>query len=95
MQQITRRQAEILRQNIEEATKMIAHVGDQTPPAERMAKQSELVRLAVEKALANMRELAELVTKANKETFEVINARVATGMEELRSAVAKATPGKK
>ena len=40
------------------------------------------------------RELADLVTRANQDTFSVINKRVAEGMDEVRSLMAKAADGK-
>ena len=56
-------------------------------PSEAAAAQSELFRKAVEIALANARELAEMVEKSNREAFEVIQRRVSEGLQEIRNAV--------
>ena len=53
------------------------------------AKQTELARKAFEQALANMRELAEMVSKSNTEAFAIINKRVTESLQELKSLVAK------
>jgi phasin family protein len=52
-------------------------------------KQAELARKGFEQALANMRELAEMVSKSNTETFAIINKRVTESLQELKSLVAK------
>jgi phasin family protein len=58
-------------------------------PQEMTAKQAELARKAFEQALANMRELAEMVSKSNTEAFAIINKRVTESLQELKSLVAK------
>ena len=47
----------------------------------------ELIRKAIEVALANARELAEMVEKSNREAFEVIQRRVAEGLQEIRTSI--------
>jgi hypothetical protein len=49
------------------------------------AKQAELARKAFEQALANARELAEMVSKSNTEAFAIINKRVTESLQELKS----------
>ncbi len=51
-------------------------------------KQAELVRKAFEQALANMRELAEMVSKSNTDAFAIINKRVTESLQELKGLVA-------
>jgi phasin family protein len=45
---------------------------------------AELARSAFETALANMRELAELAAKSQRDAFEVIRKRVEENMNALR-----------
>jgi phasin family protein len=89
-QAIARRQSEILRQSIEQTTAIVTELLAAGSPEDKVAKQAELVKSAFEKALANTRELAELVTKSNSEAADVINKRVSESLEELKAAVAKA-----
>lgn len=97
MQAVARRQSELLAQamaDMSAAAQQIASAGD---PQQATAKQAELTRQSFEKALTNMRELAELINKSNTETFEIINQRVSEILEELQSRTTQgqqAQPGK-
>jgi phasin family protein len=83
-QAVARRQVEIARQALDEASAILREWTQPGAPEERIAKNAELAKTAFEKGIANARELAELFTKANTEAFNVINKRVAEGFEELR-----------
>ena len=83
-QAVARRQVEIARQAVDEASALMKEWTQPGAPEERIAKNAEIAKQAFEKGIANARELAELVTKANTEAFNVINKRVAEGFEELR-----------
>ncbi len=89
MQAVAKRQAEILSQSMTEvqaAAQELSKAGD----AKTMtAKQAELVKSAFEKALANMRELAEMVASSNTEAFDVINKRFAESLNEVKGLVSK------
>ena len=90
-QAIARRQAEIMRQTIEEAGKSMRDLMEHSAPEDRMVKQTELAKAAFETALSNMRELAEMVAKANSEAFDVINRRVAESLDELKDMIKRPT----
>ncbi len=94
MQAVARRQAEILRQTMEEMTRGTQSLLEQGPPEERLAKQTDLVKVAFEKALSNMRELAEMVAKANTEAANIISRRVAESLDEMKHLVAKRPTGR-
>lgn len=88
-QAVIKRQAEILRQTVDEiaqATKDIAEPGN---PQEKAAKQAELAKGAFERSLANLRELSEMVAKANSEAFDLLNKRFTQNLDEVRDAFAK------
>lgn len=84
VQAVARRQVEIARQAVDEASAALREWSQPGAPEERIAKNVELAKQAFEKGVANARELAELVAKANSEAFNVIQKRVAEGFEELR-----------
>jgi phasin family protein len=84
-QAVARRQVEIARQAVDEASALMREWTQPGAPEERLAKNAELAKQAFEKGLANARELSELVTKANTEALNVINKRVAEGFEEMQS----------
>ncbi|MFZ1325352.1 MAG: phasin family protein [Candidatus Contendobacter sp.] len=90
VQAVAQRQAEILSQSLSEVSavaQQLASAGSN--PQELTTKQAELVRKAFEQALANARELAEMVSKSNTEAFAIINKRVTESLQELKALVAK------
>ena len=84
VQAVARRQVEIARQAVDEASALLREWTQPGAPEERIAKNAEIAKQAFEKGVANARELAELVAKANSEAFNVLHKRVAEGFEELR-----------
>ncbi|GAB4182339.1 MAG: hypothetical protein OHK0024_21720 [Thalassobaculales bacterium] len=93
VQAVAKRQAEIFQQTMAEADLAVKQMMATAPEA-RVAQNADLIKLAIEKAIANMTELSEMVAKSNKEAFEVINQRVAESLDELKAAMAKATSRK-
>jgi len=89
-QAVLRRQAEIMRQSMEEASSVLRDVMTAGTPEDKVAKQTELVQAAFEKAVANMKEMAEMVAKANTEAADVISNRVKENLEEIRTNLSKA-----
>jgi phasin family protein len=79
-----RRQVEIARQAVDEASTALRDLTQPVAADERLAKNAELAKHAYEKTMTNARELTELVAKANAEAFNVIHKRVAEGFEEIR-----------
>jgi len=89
LQAVARRQAEILQETMNEASKAVDALSKAGSPQEIAAKQAELAKLAFERALANARELAELVAKSNQEATNTINARISASLDELKDAALK------
>ena len=88
MQAVAQRQAEILSQAMSEVSSIAQQFSATGNPQEMTAKQADLARKAFEQALANARELAEMVSKSNTEAFAIINKRVTDSIQELKSLVA-------
>ncbi|HOW77356.1 MAG TPA: phasin family protein [Candidatus Competibacteraceae bacterium] len=88
IQAVAQRQAEILSQAMSEVSSIAQQFSTAGNPQEMTAKQTELARKAFEQALANARELAEMVSKSNTEAFAIINKRVTESLQELKSLVA-------
>ncbi|WP_300302934.1 phasin family protein [Ferrovibrio sp.] len=79
-QAVAKRQAEIFQQAAAEAATLMKGGVSTGMPDPTVAKQ------AVEKAVANLRELAEMMSKTNSEAFELINQRMNENLEEFRKA---------
>ena len=89
VQAVARRQVEIARQAVEEFSAMIRDFAVPVSPEDRLAKQAEFSKQALEKGLTNARELTEMVAKANNEAFNVINKRLSEGLDEVRDYATK------
>jgi phasin family protein len=76
-QRLVRRQAEILQETMK---KVVADAGQ----VDAM-KRTDLAKEGFEKALANMRELAEMGSKSQREAFEVVRKRMEENVEGIRN----------
>jgi len=84
MQKLGQRQAEMLREAMGEWQATTAQMMSGQNPSAGAAKQAELGKQALERALANMRELAEMATKSQAQAWDVINKRFQENLKELR-----------
>ena len=82
-QRLVRRQAEMLQETMK---KVVADASQQD--AKKM--RADLAKEGFEKALANMRELAEITTQSQKEAFDVVRKRIEENMEGIRNLGKKA-----
>jgi phasin family protein len=89
MQTVARRQAEIVRGGIEEASALMREMMQPHSPGDRVAHQAEAAKQAIERALGNARELAEIVAKSGNEAFDIINKRVGESLDEVKHLVKK------
>lgn len=89
MQKVAERQAEILQDSLDEATKAFNVIGKTATAKDAASKQAELFQGAFTKALANMQELADMVTKSNAEATEVVNARLTESLAEIQGLAKK------
>ena len=83
-QALARRQVEIAREALEEASALFHELSQPGAPQEKLVKNTELAKARFEKGLATAKELGELVAKANTEAFNVLTKRVTESFEEMR-----------
>jgi phasin family protein len=96
LQAVAKRQAEILQETMNETSKAIDVLSKAGSPQEVAATQAALAKDAFERALGNMRELAQMVAAANQNATDTINARISASLEEIKELAlkAKASQGK-
>jgi phasin family protein len=87
VQAVMRRQTEILRQMVEESSSVLREMMATGAPEQKIAQQTDLVKTAFEKALANLRELTEMVAKSNTEAADVLTKRIGESLTELKSSL--------
>ncbi|MBK1662219.1 phasin family protein [Paracraurococcus ruber] len=88
-QAVARRHMEILQSSMTEMTEAMRALGTQESPQERAARQAELLKSAYEKAVGNMKEVADLIQKSNQEALTLLNRRFTEAMDEIKSLMAK------
>ena len=93
LQNVVKRQVEILRQTMDEVAQVSKDFAEPSSPQDKAAKQAEFAKDAFERALSNARELAEMIAKANSEAFDLLNKRFTQSLDEAREVFTKA--GKK
>lgn len=87
MQAVAQRQAEIFKQTMEQAGQAMRDMMAAGGPEDKAARQAEIAKAAFQTAIGNMRELAEMVAKAQSDANEVINRRVADSIDEFKDQV--------
>lgn len=87
MQAILRRQGEIARAAIEDASAMASRLGGTADIQQRLAFQTEALKDSFERTTANIRELAEMIATSNTEVVDLLNRRVFEAFDELAEAL--------
>src|SRR5271154_2014520 len=70
-QAISRRQAEVIREGVEDVLKASKDILTSGTPENNLTKQSELAKSIFETTLANLRDITETATKFSFEAFDV------------------------
>lgn len=85
MQSLARRQMDMIRQGMEDMTSMMSSMmSSPASPEEKVIRQAEASKAAVEKCIANARDVADTLNKCNTQAMEVVTNRLSEGLEELR-----------
>lgn len=88
---VGKRQAEILQETMSRTAHSLESLAKAGSPLDIAAKQVELMKEGFETALGNMRELAEMVSKAQQGAVDAITDRVTQSLGELKQAGLKPT----
>ncbi len=54
---------------------------------EKVIKQAEASKAAMEKCIANVRDIAETISKCNGQAIETVSLRMNEGLDELRGII--------
>ena len=95
-QAIFRRQAEVIRTNVEDGLKASKDLLTSGTPETNLTKQADFAKSVFESTLSNLREVTEMVTKSGFEAFDLINKQAAENLETIsKTSAAHAAPKKK
>ena len=86
-QAVMRREIEILQKAMAEAAEASKELMQQGDPQAQASKRLELAKTSFEAAVQNMRELAEVAGRSNREALEVINQRALESFDEIKRAM--------
>jgi len=90
-QAVARRHLEILQQTSAEMAETLKALATTEEPKAKAAKQTELVKQAYEHAIANVRELRDLIAQSNGEAVELLNRRFLESLDEIKALVEKSS----
>ncbi|HEX7390561.1 MAG TPA: phasin family protein [Acidiphilium sp.] len=88
-QAVARRHMEIMQQTMTDLTEQLRGVSTHDTPQARATKQAELLKHAYESAVANMRDLGDLIQRANHDAVETLNHRFSEAMDEMKTLIDK------
>ena len=84
-QTVARRHMEIMQQTMSELSDTMRQITAPNAPQEKAAQQAELLKTSYERAVANMRELSELIQRSNSEAIGLLNARFTEAVDEVKT----------
>ena len=89
-QAVARRHMEIMQQTMAELTESMRALSTTDAPQAKAARQAELLKRAYERAVANTKELSDLIQRSNGEALGLLNSRFTEAMDDVRGLIDKA-----
>jgi phasin family protein len=86
-QTLGQKQADMLRQTLEQARAAIHEASTAGASREALAKSGEAFQQMLQTTLSNMRELADTAYKTQADAFAVVNARLQENVEALKASL--------
>lgn len=99
MEAVVTRQREMLQRHMDEASRAIQDLATSGDPATIASKQADLLRVALERAFADAREIANLIAKYNSNVIGLLSSRITESMQSVKEMAGEAqkttvAPGK-
>ncbi len=88
-QAVAKRQAEILRQAVQDFSGLTRELAGEGTPEEKLARQADFAKGSFEQAVAGFEELSELAQKSSAQALAVISKRIAENFDDVKTAIAK------
>jgi len=88
-QAVARRHMEIVQQSMAELTEAVRTLSTVEAPQAKAAKQAELLKTAYEHAVANLKEIGDLIQNSNAEAVKLLNNRFVEAMDEVKALADK------
>ena len=88
-QAVATRHMEIIQQTMSEMSENLRDIASPESPQARAAKQADMLKTAYERAVAHIKELADLIQRSNGEALSMLNARFTEAMDEVKQLASK------
>jgi phasin family protein len=88
-QAVARRHMEIMQQTMTEFTEHARELSHADTPQAKAARQAELVKKSYERAVANIKDLSDLIQRSNAEALHVLSDRFTEAMDEIKVLIEK------
>ena len=88
-QTYAQRQTQMLSQMIQDNTSIAQALVNEGTPEAKVIRQTDVMKKNYEKALANLKELNEILSKSGSEAADVINKRITATLNEVKSTLEK------
>jgi phasin family protein len=88
-QAVAKRHMEIMQQTMAELSETMRAMATPEGPQAKAARQAEMLKSAYERAVANTKEMTDLIQQANGEAVEQLNKRFAEAVDEIKGLIAK------
>jgi len=85
-QAIARCQSDMVKDCVEQMTRVFAEMSGRREPGAINVKEGAAVQALFEKAAGHVRDIAELLSKSNADTIQLVNGRMKSLMDEAGSA---------
>jgi phasin family protein len=87
---VLHRQIEIVNSLARDSADSVRQLTSTEAPEERIVLQADLVKAGFDKGLTNLRQMSDILVKANAEAGDVLAKRVGESLAELKTAFAAA-----
>ncbi len=92
-QAVARRHMEIVQQNMAELSEAVRSLATSEAPQAKAARQAELLKLAYERSVSNIKELSDMIQQSNTEALKLLHHRFTEAMDEVKVLADKSTKG--
>jgi len=91
VQALAKRQTEMVRQGFEDFSALVRDMSQPVSAEERISKNTEFAKRAIEKSLNHTREIATMAARTGNEASEVLHKRATEGLDEIRAITSAKT----
>jgi phasin family protein len=88
-QAIAQRQVELMRRQVSDVTEAVKTLNASADAKERTAKQADLIKIAYEKSVSDLKEVEDLMRKSSAEALDLVHRRFIEALDEVKTVVAK------